>query len=226
MKHDEKWTAYHEAGHAAADLILGHYSMGVSIVAKPEDGSRGRAVADGLDEFSTAGVANIVVALLAGAEAQRRVMRPCKRSAAWIRRGGGDNRQIQRHERILRVRGRDPIPALRERTRALLSEHWDFVEMIAEALLEHRVLHGDEVNLLHDIYRGDAEARDLTVMRVHVQDTLRSMPGRRDPLTVEVDGGRVIVMGSVNERLRARLLEAEPGTKLHAADLRADVDDV
>jgi len=68
---EEISTAYHEAGHAAADLLLGHNPDLVTI--EPKGDTLGTAGQLDGDNMTPEGACNLIISLYAGAEAQRHV---------------------------------------------------------------------------------------------------------------------------------------------------------
>ena len=154
----QKQTAYHEAGHAAADLILGHGSIGVTIA--PKGNSLGGATQLYGDDMTVEGMEDLVVALYAGAEAEKRITPDYDHAnaGAWE-----DDEKAADYLRLLNRTEHER----RERTADLISEHWGLVELIASQLLHHESLQGDEVYILLDVYRGESTMEELEEFRVH-----------------------------------------------------------
>ena len=167
-------TAYHEAGHAAADLVLGHGVLNVSIV--PGDGNVGHAFQLDGDDMTPEGMADLVVAAYAGAEAQRRIYPDDWRSMLRIKLGAQSDDEIA--ERYLQYCA-DTADALRTLAAALVSKHWDLIELIADELLKYHVLDDTEVETQRDILAGDATHADLEQYRSIWHEQLAQMPGRK-----------------------------------------------
>lgn len=66
-----KHIAYHEAGHAVAQYVLGHYPTKVIII-KNKDVLGSASHLDG-DDLSVEGITDLVINLYAGAEAEKLV---------------------------------------------------------------------------------------------------------------------------------------------------------
>lgn len=164
-------TAYHEAGHAVADHVLGLRVERVTInpvgvfgglcqsspagapvvsqeflsdLAAIEAKYYGR-VAPPVATLEGEALDRQLVQLLAGPEAQRRYTRSGSH---------GDSSDMAQARRLLGAGRRSmwdlcaDLADARERTRLLLDEHWPAVEAVALALQASGTLSGDQVRLL------------------------------------------------------------------------------
>ena len=165
----DKHTAYHEAGHAAADLLLGHSPCRATIVAT-EDTAGTTQQLDG-DNMTAEGMENLVIALYAGAEAQSHV----DVNDEAIKVGASDDdEQAAEYLRLLNSTEEE----LRERTTELISEHWELVELIASELLLHKTLQYEELVSLFGVYLGEETMNDMAELRVR-------LPGYHEPMPQE-----------------------------------------
>jgi len=124
MSIKEKRTAFHEAGHVAADLLLEHCPDHATIFEK--DGALGSAhQADG-DRNSVEGLEKLVISLYAGAEAEKRIIDDHESVML------GTDSDYEKAEKYLRLLDSTKEP-LEQRTAELLQEHWPLVELLANS---------------------------------------------------------------------------------------------
>lgn len=148
-------TAYHEAGHALADHVLGFHIRSVTVF--PGKGFAGRVtgrlgVKPRLLEYSTPSRATVakwhdkVVSLLAGGEAQR-IFKPQSVRAYMLRsdRDAIVDILISLHPEEMEMKA--AFKFLRIRARNLLTNRmrWRQVEDLAQVLIEKGTLTGEEV---------------------------------------------------------------------------------
>ncbi|HEC15725.1 MAG TPA: hypothetical protein ENI99_04000 [Sedimenticola sp.] len=153
-----KHIAYHEAGHAAANLLLDH-NPSIATIA-PRGDTLGRVEQLDGDMFSVEGVTNLIVALYAGAEAQK-LYEP-KVDLLTVALGAhSDDEEADEYLRLLDC----DEASLHAHASELLQANWSLVERIAAELMAHVTLNGDELDILLDIHRGDATDEDLTHYR-------------------------------------------------------------
>jgi hypothetical protein len=163
-------TAYHEAGHAIANKVLGLKLRLVTIVPKGDyagvvKGAIGinvERLRD--DDFSVDEVSrwhNEIIVLLAGAEAQKK-FRPRSMKPHMV---AADNANIQTILENLHPSNerRAIMTWLRVRTRNLINhpKHWRYIEDLAGVLIERPTLTGDEVSdvIAESFKRQTFEAR-------------------------------------------------------------------
>ncbi len=153
----DKSIAYHEAGHTAADLLLDHGSIGVTIV--PGGGNLGSAQQLYGDDMTAEGMEDLVIALYAGAEAEKHV----NPDHDVVKLGASsDDEKAANYLRSLKSSERE----LRERTVRLLTDNWGLVELIASELLLHGTLIGDELDIMLSVYRGELTMEELEGFRM------------------------------------------------------------
>ena len=160
---DHDWhTAIHEAGHAAADLILGHGCLVVSIVRNKDDATLGHASPLDGDVFTSEGMEKLVISIYAGAEAMRAVVPTGELWAERIRNGSrGDDAAAAEYLRHCRYSADE----LRNQSAQLVREHWALIELLARELLKYRVLSGEEVDILKDVIDGETTYEELQEYR-------------------------------------------------------------
>jgi|GEM_PF-1888408 len=167
--------AFHEAGHAVADVRLGLTFAGVSIIPNPEKGTLGRSyclyedqyeftrsVEGGLEHrINSEKAEKVLISLLAGYCAEVR-NGATKREA---RNGARDD--FQKARQILRELGRntDLSPWLTKASE-FVSEYWSEIQVIANELIETRELDETEVETILSAADGDGAAHDLARYRV------------------------------------------------------------
>ena len=173
------YTAYHEAGHAVADMVLGHGVARVSIVPDPEQWIGGASLQCDGDDMTPEGMADLVVALYAGAEAERCV-RPKDGDNFKVIKGGASSDDDKAEEYLSHCR--ESSDELRAKAAQLVAEHWGFVELVVGELLEFHVLDYEEVDHLHDEYKGEGayiKISPLAYYRLKHADFLAKLPGRK-----------------------------------------------
>lgn len=145
----EKYTAYHEAGHAAADLLFGHKPTYITIKKEgPHLGLAGQLDGDNMTEE---GCRRLAVSCYAGLEAEKRV-NPDHETAAMT---AGRDTEIAALE-YLPCAGKTE-PQLREEAANLVLEHWQLVEWIASLVWQYETLGFDELEFILDIYQPTSE---------------------------------------------------------------------
>lgn len=157
FEEDDQATAYHEAGHAAAALVFGMHPHCATIV--PDDEGEALSHTQRLYEDlvsldgSSDGYRQTAIAYCAGAEAQRRVDGDLERI-----RIGASGDSIEAKELLeSTVISEDEV---RAQTVEFIDEHWPLVDRIAVELLTHRTLGPEELDTLHEIYKGGATNQD------------------------------------------------------------------
>jgi ATP-dependent Zn protease len=168
--------AYHEAGHAVIDYVVGFVCVGVTIV--PEKGVLGCAsyrvgweqCGKLRDESSV--VCGQIMSCMAGYLSEIAAFEEVL-DIGWDR---GDQEHI-----IMLVEGlgigerklQRYLDRLQLRALALVCRHWRKIEIVAETLLTHRTLTGDEFNALIDSVTSAAErsrARRIAAARKPTRD--------------------------------------------------------
>jgi len=134
-------VAYHEAGHAVVQTALGIPYRSVYIR------STGEGLVVGTGEMLRLGryeMENRIVGLLAGPYAEARAT---KKMRAWITTQQDDDYRcaVEMMEYIVNRMGliddmRDAHRRFNEYTREILTQHWNAVERVAAALIQHREL--------------------------------------------------------------------------------------
>jgi hypothetical protein len=152
----EKQTAFHEAGHAVTDLVLGHAPDFSSIIKKGDTLGREEQM-DG-DEFSVEGMEDLVISLYAGAAAEKKITNDLKSVM------GGANSDYKKAEEYLRSL-RSTKEELEQRADELIRKHWSLVKRIAKELIEYGELEWGELDFLFNIYRGEETEQDLALYR-------------------------------------------------------------
>jgi hypothetical protein len=171
MNPSEHEIAYHEAGHAAADLIFGHLPDQVTIVKKGHN--LGTAPNFGGDNMSDEGARSLIIAYYAGAEAESRVCNDLEH----IKAGACVDDELA--EDLLPLAGRTE-QQMRDETAKFISEHWPLVERIAVELLTYGTLTFEELELLLNIYRKEETEQDLIEFRIMAEQQGRfNVHGRR-----------------------------------------------
>jgi ATP-dependent Zn protease len=159
FKEQEEATAYHEAGHAAIGCVLGRKLKRVTIIPDGKGVVGSTEFANGYPEtfartFNQSKakrqyVEDRVAGELAGSLAQSRKVPGRDRDA------GDEHDDYQARELSRELVGETPSETdrLREqclangraRAKALLEQHWPWVEAVATALIQRKELSGDEV---------------------------------------------------------------------------------
>lgn len=206
--------AYHEAGHAVADLRFGFKPAGVSVI--PRAGTLGAAQCLDDDHYDLAREngarvlipnpdrgAKVVVALLAGYAAEVH-HRPGSRAEA--RFGACDD--FERARDILRSLGRKPaLASSLRKARAFVAANWKAIDCVARDLAETKELDDTEVETIvavadgsdPDAVRDLAQYRDLRSKGPTVQFPFRVLPAqapRRGPRQDAVGADRRGLTGS------------------------------
>jgi len=152
LEEKRKHTAYHEAGHAAAQLILGQTPTLVTI--SPVGGTLGSCHHIAGDEFTEEGIRHLVINLYGGREAETRVGGDGEGS--W-----SDNEEAEPYLTTLGIKEKE----MREATAEFVSKHWLLIERIACELLRYTTLGMEELDTLLGIYRGEETEEDLREYR-------------------------------------------------------------
>lgn len=161
-------TAYHEAGHAVADVVLGidvdHVTIvpqedtsGHETVIHPDDIKEGWGVSDYDDPRVRLHVENFLIGLLAGPYAGRKFYPKARLQATEtlsdgrkVLAAGSDHSYVVRIIADIFGDDNDQVRWTYERyvtarARALVETHWRSIELVANALLKRKTLSGDEV---------------------------------------------------------------------------------
>ncbi len=150
-------TAYHEAGHAAADLLIEHQAVMATI--EPRLGNLGSVSQLYGDDRTVEGMENLVMSLYAGAEAEKHVNSDFEA----VKLGASDDDE-KAGEYLASLNSSEDD--LRKRSAKLLSDNWRLVELIAWELLLHETLRHDELDILLSVYLGEMTMDDLEAFRV------------------------------------------------------------
>jgi len=172
----QKSCAFHEAGHAVADVRLGLTFAGVSIVPNQSKGTLGRSYCFCDDQYeilrSPSGgleqcinpekAERVVISLLAGFCAEIRYGAP-KRKA---RNGARDD--FEKAQQILReLRGNTDLRPWLTKASQFVSECWPLIRVIASELIETKELDETEVETILSAAGGEyGAAGDLARYRV------------------------------------------------------------
>jgi hypothetical protein len=152
MNKTERQIAFHEAGHAAMQLVFDQTPEYVTLTKK--DGMLAHASHLYGDMDSTDGLRKLVINCYAGRESESRV-------------GGGGSGSCQDDEEALgylKVLGVEE-EEMRSATADCVTEHWPLIERIAEELLEYKTLVIEELECLRAIYMGDVTEEGLKALR-------------------------------------------------------------
>ena len=140
-------TAYHEAGHAVADRVLGFTSTGATIVRQGETLGRAGALEpwcapEKSPRENRRDGRRYVVVLLAGHAAE---VEFCGKAEQTI---GGAASDLEQAEKTLHLLGERGLEPYRVRARRLVRRHRAKVRRVAEELLRQRTLDDSELELL------------------------------------------------------------------------------
>jgi len=167
---DRKHVAYHEAGHVAADMVLGHVSLGATIAPKGAMlGSAGQLYGD---DLTPEGMRDLIIALYAGAEAEKRICADHDQ----VRCGASSD--DEKAEEYLPLSD-STESVLRKAAAQLVEQHWEFVEMIAAELMKFQTLIYDEIAIVYDIYQGESTFDDLARFRLLFADEINKQRRHR-----------------------------------------------
>ena len=159
MNSNLRSVAYHEAGHAVAELVFGNNPSIATIEPKGDHLGHSNKI-DG-DIFSEEGIKEEIIALYAGAEAERLVNDDYEliKEGAWSDDEQAEShlRQITRNESDLRTMETE----LRKETAELIQTHRELVEGVASELLEHITLNYEELDYIYEIYKGETPEEEL-----------------------------------------------------------------
>ena len=172
-------TAYHEAGHAALQLVFEMTPSRVTIVPDEQEETAGAAHHLDGDNMTPEGCGQLAMVCYAGAETQRILHGDIRGDLDdYIYLDDSNVEKIQIREGIrLGARSDDeeaetylPVAGkteseLRTETAAKVREHWPLVERVAKELMEHRTLTMEELDTLFYIYKGEATEDDLIAFR-------------------------------------------------------------
>jgi ATP-dependent Zn protease len=141
-------TAYHEAGHAVADVRFELGCEGVTIIPRRDAGTLGHASCS--DDAGAAKAEQKVISLLAGYTAQVEHDPACEAQA----RLGADG-DFEEARNTLREHGaKRTLQPWLKKAREFVSNNWRAIEMVAHDLLETKKLDGTEVECIVDIADG------------------------------------------------------------------------
>ncbi|HLX62280.1 MAG TPA: hypothetical protein VKX17_13455 [Planctomycetota bacterium] len=151
--------AYHEAAHAVADTRFGCHPVKASI--KPSEGTLGSVSSlDGWDDSETA--RNYVISCLAGYVTEIRLDSSNEQAARL-----GASRDFEMASKPLEQLNMDlqsGIAIAKEWVNR--SENWKAIELVAQELLIHEELVGDEIETLVVIADGEATRETLASVRL------------------------------------------------------------
>ena len=156
---DDTLTAHHEAAHAVITYRTTGVSPDASLV-RDED-SAGHVLHDTSTVNRDDNREHMMARILsnyAGGHAQRRID-PTSRDDGCA----SDDEMATRL--LWQFEWEDREQELRDRSAALVDEHWVEIVAVAKELLRVRVLDGTEVETVADIARGDATDNDLSLYR-------------------------------------------------------------
>jgi ATP-dependent Zn protease len=174
--------AFHEAGHAVADLKFGFILNGTTINSNKKQHLLGHAQSlDGEDYIKPDGsidkkrAGEAVTSWLAGYAAEIHCDPTSKAQAAI---NASDD--FQKATDILTRLGQPSVFAFwQQRARDLVKNHWKAIEMVARDLLEVKKLDGDEVTLIFEIAEGnEGSAQGLGTHREGIKEHLVAWRGR------------------------------------------------
>jgi hypothetical protein len=164
-------VAHHEAGHFVASFVLrSDADTGYATVTIVPDGQTLGAHhgEEGLGERpSTEAVENAIVQLFAGSAAE--VKHSPKRRGSHARSAArSDDDQAETYLNWLRLNGkgrREKATGLRLRAENLIEDYWPAVVALADELLEHNVVTGDEATWIVAIAIGETARKALAKYR-------------------------------------------------------------
>jgi hypothetical protein len=151
---DPLGTAHHEAAHAVVAYRASGFANSCSIVANPVRGSLGHAIDGSSDSTTPNDIEAFCLSLYAGGHAQREfdsrtAFDGCggddDDAAEWLERTGWKSREAE----------------LRERSLALVRQHWEEICAVARELVQHHQLDGTEVEIIADTVTGVHEQSEL-----------------------------------------------------------------
>jgi len=164
MNSNLRRIAYHEAGHAAAELVFGNSPFNVTI--EPGGDQLGHSHQLYGDVFSEEGIRKEIISLYAGAEAEHLVNDDYDsiKEGAW-----SDDEKAEEHlERLSKTEAdkRQIAADLRKETAEFIQNHRKLVDLIALELLGHVTLDLEELDYIYDIYKGEATEEELEEYRL------------------------------------------------------------
>ena len=161
-------TAYHEAGHFVAAYALSNYGEDYlpaqyMITIKPDGESLGKVNLD--DERSDKDPKirrNALLSLYAGYYAEVRYDPDCADRAEQTSDDDFSKAKdaletldsVEDHSLL--------IKKLRAGAKALVDQHWNEIELLADALLRRETIPGDEAEIIIDVARGETSLKQLT----------------------------------------------------------------
>jgi ATP-dependent Zn protease len=156
MSQTRERTAHHEAGHAVIGYKLGGYTCAATIRPNAERGTLGHATSGGYS------ISAHVLSLYAGRAAEA-IFAGCEVTE-------GHQQDYDEAAEFLGELG-ETQEAMEERARLLVVEHWGAIATVAQALLEHETLRGEELDFLIDCHDEGLDWRErLPWYRQHVSD--------------------------------------------------------
>ena len=153
---EKRRVAIHQAGHAVANLLIGHGPRLVTI--KKKEGTFGWATRFDNEQVTQERLRERIVSLYAGAEAERRVS-PDENKEEF-----NAIADVKQAEEYLPYCG-GTEEELRKVATDLVRAHWALVERIAAELLEYKTLERGELNTIFNIYCGMETEGDLAAYR-------------------------------------------------------------
>lgn len=135
----QRATAFHEAGHAVVAHRFGHLVDSVTI--KPKPGILGSSASE--EEFSDGSTDREQVLVLYAGLAAERLVRP----GAVVEDGAWSD--YEKAERLVACLG-VPVEELEREAAELVHKHRVAIEAVAEVLLEHTSISGEEVLIIAD----------------------------------------------------------------------------
>jgi ATP-dependent Zn protease len=141
-------TALHEAGHCVLALHFDRCIGSVSIVAHGEFSGSCDGDLDLSEEPSEEDIQGRLAELLAGHAA---VVRAEPRFARWSRLKAGDD--IEKAKSLF-MASRDQLRTALQRAHRIVDAEWKAINAIADALLEHKTIGGQEAQLIVDAMHG------------------------------------------------------------------------
>jgi len=155
---DPLGTAHHEAAHAVVAYRASGAANSCSIVPNSDRESLGHAIDEQSDSTNPNHIEAFVLSLYAGGHAQRELdsrtaFDGCggdeADAAVWLERTGWKSREAE----------------LRERSLALVRQHWEEICAVARELVQHHHLDSTEVEIIADTVTGVHERSDLEQYR-------------------------------------------------------------
>lgn len=143
---DDKWPiAYHEAGHAVANAVLGGVGSRVTILEKGEELGSAQVAFTYDDPLGEEALTAHIIIDLAGYVSQVRYAPHDEEGAM-----AGAKRDFEGVQRLISLRGKTLSYWFR-RTKTFVEENWSSIQAVAEALIQCGELSPDEVDIVMSV---------------------------------------------------------------------------